>query len=107
MLFLWLIMNGSLPSRLKGNPYEGIIIGEKYFFEGIDGKGVVATITTASVDENAKTAYFGTSNGQILTRTMSDDELNDYKATPEAFFGRIQPGICHNIRKIIKLRKLI
>jgi hypothetical protein len=82
--------DGSLPSSLKGKPYDRIIIGETYFFEGIDGKGAVATITTASVDENAKTAYFGTSNGQILTRPMSDDELNDYKSHPEAFFGRIQ-----------------
>jgi hypothetical protein len=82
--------DGSLPSRLKGKPYERIIIGETYFFEGIDGKGAVATITTASVDENAKTAYFGTSNGHILTRPMSDDELNDYKSHPEAFFGKIQ-----------------
>ena len=83
--------DGSLPSRLKCKPYERIIIGEKYFFDGIDGKGAVATITTATVDENAKIAYFGTSNGQILTRPMSDDELNDYKRHPEAFFGRIQP----------------
>lgn len=82
--------DGSLPSSLKGKPYERIIIGETYFFEGIDGKGAVATITTAAVDENSKTAYFGTSNGHILTRAMSDDELDDYRSHPEAFFGRIQ-----------------
>ncbi len=82
--------DGSLPSIVKGNFYDRIIIGETYFFEGIGEKGVVATVTTATVDENAKIAYIGTSTGHILTKPMSDDELNDYRSHPEAFFGRIQ-----------------
>jgi hypothetical protein len=51
--------NGSLPSTVKGNPYDRIIIGETYFFEGIGerGEGDIATVTTATVDEIAKTAY--------------------------------------------------
>ncbi len=84
--------DGSLPSSLKGNPYARIIIGESYFFEGIgeQGKGDVASVTTATVDEIDKIAYIGTSTGHIFSIPMSDDELNDYRSHPEAFFGTIQ-----------------
>jgi hypothetical protein len=84
--------DGSLPSSVKGKAYDRIIIGETYFFEGIgeQREGVIATVTTATVDEITKTIYVGTSTGHILTKAMSDDELNDYRSHPEAFFGRIQ-----------------
>jgi hypothetical protein len=84
--------DGKLPSSVKGHTYDRIIIGEKYFFEGIgeQGRGLLATVTTATVDEITKTAYIVTSTGHIITRPMSDNELNDYRSHPEAFFGRIQ-----------------
>jgi hypothetical protein len=84
--------DGSLPSSVKGHTYERIIIGETYFFEGIgeQGQGLVATVTTATVDEITKTAYIGTSTGHIITKAMSEDELIDYRSHPEAFWGIIQ-----------------
>jgi hypothetical protein len=82
--------DGSLPSNVKGNPYDRIIIGETYLCEGTDGKEIVETVTTATVDENARIAYIGTSTGHILTKPMSEDELEDYRSHPEAFFGKIQ-----------------
>lgn len=97
--------DGSLPSRLKGKPYDRIIIGERYFFEGIggQGKGDVATVTTATVDENSKTAYIGTSTGHIFTIPMSEDEINDYKSHPEAFFGRIQDSPRKKVETLYEL----
>lgn len=83
--------DGSLPSRLKGNPYDRIIIGESYFFEGIGGdKGEIATVTSACVNEKEKIAYIGTSDGRVLTKQMSEDEMDDYRSHPEAYFGIVQ-----------------
>jgi len=84
--------DGSLPSSVKGKAYDRIIIGETYFFEGIgeQGQGCIGTVTSATVNENAKVAYIGISTGQILSKPMTDDELDDYISHPEAFFGRIQ-----------------
>jgi hypothetical protein len=63
-------------------------IGETYFFEDVDD-GLLATVTTATVDEIAKQMYIGTDNGHVLTRPMSDDEFIDYKNHSDAFFGII------------------
>jgi len=84
--------DGSLPSTVKGKQYDRIIIGETYLFEGIgeEGQGEVATVTTATVDEKSKTAYIGTSIGKIIAKKMTEDELDDYRSHPEAFFGIIQ-----------------
>jgi hypothetical protein len=86
--------DGSLPSNVKGNTYDRIIIGETYFFEGVGegGQGIIGTVTSAAVDENNEIAYIGTSTGHIVTKTMSDDELEDYRNHPEAFWGKIQPS---------------
>jgi len=91
--------DGSLPSdNLEGKPRA--MIGETYLFEGVAnlpesiGGNLVATVTTASVLESEKTAYIGVTdqNGHshILTEPMTDQQLADYKAHPEAYFGKIQ-----------------
>jgi hypothetical protein len=76
------------------------VIGETYLFEGVAnlpasvGGNLVATVTTATVLEAEKQAYIGVTdqNGQsyILTEPMTDQQLADYKAHPEAYFGKIQ-----------------
>jgi hypothetical protein len=91
--------DGSLPSdSLEGKSRP--VIGETYLFEGVANLpgsvsgNLVATVTTATVGEPEKTAYIGVTdqNGQsyILTEPMSDQQLADYKAHSEAYFGKIQ-----------------
>ena len=91
--------DGSLLSdSLEGKPRPRM--GETYMFEGISklpesvGGKLVATMTTATVVEAEKKAYISVSdqNGQsyILSEPMTDQQLADYKAHPEAYFGKIQ-----------------
>ena len=58
------------------------------------GGNLVATVTTATVLEAEKKAYIGVTdqNGQshILTEPMTDQQLTDYKAHSEVYFGKIQ-----------------
>lgn len=84
--------DGTLPSRLRKDSYGRILIGETYFFEGIgeNGEGEVLTVSSATVNEQDRLAYIGTSNGKILTWPMTDEAIEDYKDHPEAFFGSIQ-----------------
>jgi hypothetical protein len=82
--------DGKLPSEVFGQSSR-IIIGETYFFEDVGDDGLMATVTSATVDEIKKLIYIGTDKGQILTRPMSDAELDDYKAHPDAYFGQIVP----------------
>lgn len=82
--------DGKLPSEVFGQSSR-IIIGETYFFNDIGDNGLVATVTSATVNEIEKLIYLGTDKGQILARPMSDAELDDYKAHPDAYFGNIVP----------------
>jgi len=82
--------DGKLPSEVFGQSSR-IIIGETYFFENIGDKGLMATVTSATVNEKEKLIYIGTDKGQILKSPMSDAELDDYKAHPDAYFGKIVP----------------
>lgn len=61
----------------------------KHIFEDIGDNGLIATVTSATVNEAEKLIYIGTDKGQILTRPISDDELADYKNHSDAFFGTI------------------
>ncbi|MGA3114317.1 MAG: SEC-C metal-binding domain-containing protein [Syntrophobacteraceae bacterium] len=83
--------DGGLPSSLNGKSYERIIIGETYAFKGKNDEDIVATVTTVNVDEKERVALIGTSTGHIFKHPMSDDEFNDYRSHPEAFWGNIQP----------------
>jgi len=79
--------DGSLPSETLSDNPQHLKIGEKYFFEDIGENGLIATVTSATVDEIKKTLYIGTDKGQILARPISEDELSDYRNHPDTFFG--------------------
>ena len=85
--------DGSLPSEALGEEYP-IRIGQTYFFDSLGEKGLLGTVTAATVLESEKKVYIGVAaedgTNCILTETMSDEALADYKAHPEAFFGIIQ-----------------
>ncbi len=81
--------DGSLPSEKFNDNPQRLIIGETYHFKDIGDDGLIATVTTATVNETEKLIYIGTDKGHILTRPISDDELADYKNHPDAFFGTI------------------
>ena len=81
--------DGSLPSEAFNDNPQYLKIGETYFFEGVDDKGLVATVTSATVSETEKVVYISTDNGYLLTRPISDEEFTDYKNHPDAFFGTI------------------
>jgi hypothetical protein len=87
--------DGSLPSEAFGAPSSRVKIGESYFFNNVGEKGTVGTVTSASVHESERTAYIAIisadGTAQILSQPMSDGELADYKAHPDAYFGKIIP----------------
>jgi hypothetical protein len=74
--------DGSLPSETLKKDAMPIKIGETYFFEGIEGNGLVGEVTTATVNEAEKKAYFGVFTKEkkslILAKDISDDALADY-----------------------------
>jgi hypothetical protein len=81
--------DGRLPSEAFGRGRERITIGQTYFFEDIGEKGMVATVTSACVDEVNKRVVVGTDGGHLLTEPMTDEQFAEYKAYPEAYFGKI------------------
>jgi hypothetical protein len=88
--------DGSLPSEAFGAGQSNrVMIGETYFFEAIGPKGLVGTVTTATVNQQEKAVYIGVSaqdgTSQILRQPISDADLADYKAHPDAYFGKIVP----------------
>jgi hypothetical protein len=87
--------DGSLPSEAFGGGGARLSIGETYHFDNIDGKGLIATVHSATVNEGEKQVYVGVTDtegkSQILRLPISDEELADYKAHPDAYFGRVVP----------------
>lgn len=83
--------DGGLPSEIAGDKSKRIIIGENYFFEDVAPGGLIATVSSATVNEAEKRVYIGTNTGHILTETMSDSDLADFKAHPDTYFGRVVP----------------
>lgn len=86
--------DGSLLSDAIVDGRPRIEIGRRYFFEDIEEKGILATVTTATVLEKEKKVYIGvtTEDGRnlILTESMTDAQLTDYRAHPDAYFGVIR-----------------
>jgi hypothetical protein len=84
--------DGSLPSEKLGA--ERIQIGQTYFFENAGIGGVVGTVTAATVNETERQVYLGvtTTEGKaiIVKGPMSEAAFDDYKAHPDAYFGKIQ-----------------
>ncbi len=84
-----------LPSEAFGRGRERIAIGQTYFFDSIGEKGMPAMVTSASVDEANKRVVIGVTahggGGYLLAEGMTDEQLAEYKAYPEAYFGKIMP----------------
>jgi hypothetical protein len=78
-----------LPAFAFGNAERRFVIGERYEI----AKGVMATLTTATVVEPEKKVHlaFYTDDGKapILTAELSDAELAAYREHPHTFFGKI------------------
>jgi hypothetical protein len=87
--------DGSLPSESFGAASSRVKIGESYLFQNVGGVDMVGTVTYASVLESEKkaaiAATFTDGTSRILMQPMTDAELDDYKAHPDAYFGKILP----------------
>jgi hypothetical protein len=99
--------NGTLPSEAFGKePPKRVIIGETYDFSNSEEEKVIGTVTSATVIEPEKAAYIAIATpdkgSHLLKYPLSDDELADYWAHPEAYFGRIQP-VSKGIRSIYEM----
>lgn len=82
--------DGSLPSEQSGG--RRVQIGETYLFEGVGGpEGTIGTVTSATVNEKEKLAYIAITRAQggslILTESMTDEAIADYKIHGVAYFG--------------------
>ena len=82
--------DGSLPLTDEENQNR-LIIGETYLFEDFGDGGVLAEVTSVAVSEPDKQMYVGIytleGDAHILTRSMSDSELEHYRLHGEAIFG--------------------
>lgn len=63
---------------------NSIKIGKEYFFDSIGKK---ARVTTATVSEEEKLMYIGTDQGHVLTKAMSETQLEDFRNHKDYFFG--------------------
>lgn len=79
--------DGTFPSSKYYNEDRSIFIGERYLFEGVGESGLEATVISATVSEHEKIVYIGTDTGHILTYSLIDEELRDYKKHPDTYFG--------------------
>lgn len=95
-------LDGSLPSVTLHNSRPPIIIGERYNFEGAghDGKDLFGTVADAIVIEDRRVVAVvvkaDDGKSYILNEPMTDFQLADYRAHPDAYFGKVvrpQKGI--------------
>ena len=82
--------DGSLPLT-EEESQNRIIIGETYMFEEIGDGGVLAEVTSVAVSEPEKqmhvAIYTLDGDAHILSRSMSDTELEHYRLHGQAIFG--------------------
>jgi hypothetical protein len=87
--------DGSLLSEAFGAASSRVKIGESYLFQNVGGVDMVGTVTYASVQESDKKAAiavtFTDGSSRIFLQPMTDAEFADYKAHPDAYFGKILP----------------
>jgi hypothetical protein len=78
-----------------GGTSPRVIIGNTYCFGDLANGGVIGTVTTATVNEQGCEAWIGITdqNGhaQIRREPMSSQQLADYRAHKNSYFGRILP----------------
>lgn len=88
--------DGSMAACTLFDERPPVQIGERYNFEGAgpDGEDIVATVTDAIVDETDKEVtiaiYTNDDKAYLLREKISDAQLADYQAHPDAYFGRIK-----------------
>lgn len=88
--------DGSMPATALFGELPPIQIGEKYNFEGAgpDGKDIVGTVTDAIVLETEKeitvAIHSDDDKAYLLKEKMTDTQLADYKAHPDAYFGKVK-----------------
>jgi hypothetical protein len=87
--------DGRMPSETFGERSHRPLIGETYVFTSETGDPLIGTVTAASVIESEPSVVLGVTGAdgmsRLLRRPMRADELADYKANPEAYFGRVVP----------------
>ncbi len=75
-----------------------VVIGETYFFDDGKGGGHVGTVTSAIVIDPKREAWVSVTgpdgNSSIHRQFMSESAYADYKAHPDAYFGKIQAVGC-------------
>ena len=88
--------DGSLPSTSLHGERPPVVIGQSYIFEGAgpDGNDLVGTVTDATVIESEKAVTVAVlcpdGKAWLLKEQMSDQQLADYKAHADAYFGKIR-----------------
>lgn len=87
--------DGSLPSVGLGGEQPPIQIGETYNFEGAgpNGEDMIGTVTSAIMQEAEKSVmvavHCADGKSYLLKEPVSDAQLADYRAHPDAYFGEI------------------
>jgi hypothetical protein len=86
--------DGSMPSVTFNGGREPLQIGKTYnFTDENGGDGLIGIVTSAIVDEAAREVTFSVQglNGPncIRKEPMSDAQFADYRAHPDAYFGRV------------------
>jgi hypothetical protein len=90
-------LDGDLPSRAfaQGQRDAPLLIGERYWVAGPDGRQVPAELMSAVLTESTMsvTAVMRPDDGHhiIVTIPITQDELNAYRESPETFFGAYEP----------------
>ena len=86
--------DGSLPSVSLHGELPPVVIGETYFFPEAGEAGLVGKVTAANVSESQNEVLIGltepTGASHILRQPMSPAQLAEYKAHPDAYFGKIR-----------------
>jgi hypothetical protein len=87
--------DGGLPSEAFGESRGRVLIGETYRFGDGNGGEILGTVTAATVREEESQVVIGITDDKgrahLLAHPLTADELADYRANREAYFGRIQP----------------
>ena len=87
--------DGSLPSVGLNGERPPVQIGEAYNFGGVgpDGQDLIGTVTSALMLEAEKSVVVAVrcldGRSYLLKEPVSDAQLADYRAHPDAYFGQI------------------
>ena len=87
--------DGSLPSEAIEGATPRVVIGNTYFFENAVEGGLIGTVTSASVYEEGSEVVIAVADAKgqsyLLREPLSPQQLADYRAHKDLYFGRILP----------------